>query len=242
MIPSIFNCPLHQIKFAPVGKGDEVGSLEGYGSVFNNTDQGYDVVAKGAFAKSLADWKAKGKFPKMLLQHGGGWMGTAEDGIPVGQWTDMQEDDHGLQVKGQLFAMDTQKGKYIYEGLKSGELDGLSIGYIPIGVKYGQKPTDPERTLTECKLLEVSIVTFPMNEQATIDSVKSGLFGALSKLASIHEVEAFLRTVGFSQRQSKAFVSQFKKICLNQSDSGGRVEEEPPACDARVALHKSYGF
>jgi HK97 family phage prohead protease len=228
MIPSIFNCTLQEIKLAPSSDDAKVGTLEGYGSVFNNVDQGWDVVQKGAFKKSLSDWGTRGKLPKMLLQHGGGWSGTAEDGIPIGKWTQMKEDDHGLYVKGELFALNTQKGQYIYEGLKSGELDGLSIGYIPIGMKYGDGKKEPERTLTEVKLLEVSVVTFPMNEQATVDSVKSAIFGKLAQLSSFQDMEGFLRALGCSQRQAKTAISQFKKICLNQSDSGGQPQEDDP--------------
>jgi phage head maturation protease len=44
----------------------------------------------------------------MLLQHGG--MGiTADDMTPVGIWTSLSEDGHGLKVEGKL--ADTQRGR-----------------------------------------------------------------------------------------------------------------------------------
>src|SRR3954468_12415076 len=126
------------LKLTELAKDKEPGTFEGYGSVFNNLNAYNEAIAPGAFADSLSEWKAKGSMPKMLLQHGsgGGFFGggTAEDGIPVGIYTDMHEDSKGLAVKGKLFALNTQKGQYIYEGLTSGALDGLSVGFVP--VKY----------------------------------------------------------------------------------------------------------
>jgi len=199
-----FGCGL-EIKLA--GADAKAGTFQGYGSIFGNVDQGGDVVAKGAFKASLADWKAKSKLPKMLLQHGG-MFGPAEDGIPVGKYTHMEEDTKGLYVEGELFALDTQKGKYIYEGIKSGALDGLSIGYIAKDVSYGKEPGEPRRTLKKVDLIEVSIVTFPMNKSASIEAVKS-----IEDFKNLADAEAYLRDVaGFSQRQAVAFVSRIKSL------------------------------
>lgn len=195
------------------GAGKKVGTFSGYGSIFGNVDQGGDVVARGAFKVSLDDWKAKGKLPKMLLQHGG-FLGPAEDGIPVGKYTHMEEDEKGLYVEGELFALETQKGKYIYEGIKSGALDGLSIGYIAKDVAYGKEPGEPRRTLKKVDVLEVSIVTFPMNRAASIEAVKS-----IEEFKNLADAEAFLREVaGFSQRQAVAYVSRVKSLSPSDSE------------------------
>src|SRR5689334_10237836 len=111
--------------------GDAAGSFSGYGAIFNNVDSYGEKIIPGAFANSLKEWKAQGKWPKMLLQHGGVGL-TADDMIPVGQWDQMSEDSKGLKVAGHLFAMNTERGQYVYEGLKSGELDSLSIGFQTI--------------------------------------------------------------------------------------------------------------
>ena len=68
-----------ELKFAA---GAKPGQFSGYGAVFGNVDDGGDVLVRGAFAASLADWKARGKLPKMLWQHGLG--AAAEDKMPVG--------------------------------------------------------------------------------------------------------------------------------------------------------------
>jgi uncharacterized protein len=205
-------CCRLELKLAQSDPDAKLGTFSGYGSIFNHIDLGGDMVAPGAFKASLREWKARGKLPKMFLQHGFGF--TTEDQIPIGKYTRMEEDEKGLYVEGELFALDTQKGKYIHEGMKAGELDGLSIGYETIDVTYGKKPDEPRRTLKKIKLYEVSPVSFGMNEKALIDSAKS-----IEGLMTISDFEEYLREAGhFSRSQATAFTSRFK-ASLRPSDS-----------------------
>ena len=125
------------------------GRFSGYASVFGVRDHHNEIVAAGAFARTLADWHKRGQSPAML------WMHDATQ--PIGLWITLGEDKNGLAVSGQL-ALRTQKGAEAYELLKIGALTGLSIGY---------------RVLTELDLFEVSLVTFPANEEARVSDVKS---------------------------------------------------------------------
>lgn len=134
---------------------DEAGTFEGYASVFGNVDNGNDIVEHGAFAKSIRE----NPVVPILWQHN--W------DEPIGVTVEMSEDLKGLRVKGQL-CLDTQRGKEAYALLKQGAIKGLSIGYQAI-----QKAWDGEiRKLKELKLGEYSLVTFPMNELATVTGVK----------------------------------------------------------------------
>lgn len=204
-----------ELKFASDETADKAGTFSGYGSIFSNIDAGGDMVMPGAFKKTLKEWKRKGKLPKMLLMHGG-FIGPAEDQIPIGKYSSMEEDDTGLSLSGGLFALDTQKGKYIHEGMSSGELDGLSIGYEAKKVEYVKQPDNPalRRKLIEVDLYEVSVVTFGMNKQALVTSAKS-----VESISTLSEAEDYLRDAcGFSRSQALAFVSRIKS--LSPSDSG----------------------
>jgi HK97 family phage prohead protease len=172
----------------------ETGTFSGYASVFNQIDAGGDRIAPGAYKETLREWKGRGKLPPMLLQHGG-FVGPAEDGIPIGVWDSMEEDAKGLKVTGRLYALDTDKGRYIHEGLKAGTLDGLSIGYIPRKVAIGQGVNEPRRTLLTIELREVSVVTFPMDQHARISAAKG--------LHSARDLERALRQAGFTQNDAK---------------------------------------
>lgn len=131
-------------------------TIEGLGSVFGNVDQGNDIVLPGAFTKSLKSGK-----PAMLWQH-------KADNV-IGVWDEMRETGEGLYVKGRI--LETTLGNDVYTLAKAGALSGMSIGY---GVKDSSIDRKTGvRQLKELKLYEVSLVTFPMNDRATITRVKS---------------------------------------------------------------------
>lgn len=157
---------------------DDDGTFEGYASVFNNKDLGNDVIKQGAFSESI-----KGKKPrqiKLLYQH--------KTDEPIGVIDSLVEDTRGLKIKGRL-AMGTQKGKEVFELMKMGALDSMSIGYrlSPDDYKYSDKLK--KRTITNLDLMEISMVTFPMNPKAKITKVK------LAEM-NVREIEHYLRDVG----------------------------------------------
>jgi HK97 family phage prohead protease len=192
------------------------GTFEGYGSVFGNKDLGNDVIEAGAFAKSLK--KRKPQNVKLLYQH--------KSDMPIGVFDEIREDDHGLVVKGRL-ALKTQAGAEAYELLKMGALDGLSIGFRvnPQQVSYDKR--GGKRIIKEVDLMEVSLVTFPMNPQATVRSVKgeeisireweNGLRDAFSLSRSEAKVAAKAVTKCFDQREvdeSAELVDAIKELTL----------------------------
>jgi len=195
------------VQFLETKLADVPGAFSGYGAIFGNFDANDDVIRSGAFTRTLKEWEAdRGKLPPMLLQHGGGFFGgSAEDMLPVGQWTSMEENKKGLKVEGQLFALNTEKGQYIYEGLQSGVLDGLSIGFETKEFISGTKPGEPNRTLTDIELWEVSIVTFPANLDARVGAVKN------LSIDELRELEGVLRDGGLSRRDGLKAISAFKR-------------------------------
>jgi len=178
------------------------GMFEGYASVFGNKDLGNDVVVNGAFRKSL---RAKGaRKIKMLFQHD-----TKE---PIGVYTQIKEDGNGLYVKGQL-AMNTQKGREVYELMKMGAIDGLSVGYRvdAKGSHYDER--GKKSMLKEVDLMEISAVTFPMNPKARISAVKA-------EDRSVRDWETFLRDEGgLSRSESKVAANAVSKA-LDQREVG----------------------
>jgi hypothetical protein len=187
-----------QLKFAADGQAEaDTMTIEGYASTFGNVDAYGDVVAPGAFAKTIAQHKTDGTMPKLLLQHDG--FGA----LPVGKWTDMHEDSHGLYVKGKLF--NTTAGRDTYEVLKQGGVDGLSIGFRPTEFAMRAKPEDPKRTLKSVDLMEVSVVTFPANGKARVLSVKSA-----DQVMTIRDLETALEERGFSRAEARNICARFE--------------------------------
>jgi len=197
------NCGLLELKFASSDGPVEAMTFSGYGAVFGNVDAYGDVIAKGAFAATLAEAKTSGLWPAMLSQHGGWGMG-ADDMTPVGVWTEMKEDDHGLYVEGKL--ADTPRGRELYTLMKMQPrpaINGMSIGYRPIEWSQREKPEDPRRTLKKIQLIELSLVTFPANGKARVTGVKSEDGDG----PGIRDAEEALRDAGFSRKEAKAILA-----------------------------------
>lgn len=170
------------------------GTFEGYGSVFGVKDSYGDIVEPGAFADSIASWRARGKLPPMLWQH--------KASEPIGVYTEMREDSRGLYVEGRLLVEDDPLAKRALAHIKAGSIGGLSIGFMvgAEGERY-DKATGINH-LTKLDLWEVSPVTFPANIEAGFDGVRSadGVLGA-------REIERALRGAGFSIAQAKALMA-----------------------------------
>lgn len=210
-----FFTPL-ECKFDP---GGGAMTFAGYGARFNNVDAYGDVIAPGAFTRTLKEARSSGNWPAMLLQHGS-FLG-GDDNMPVGVWTEMREDDKGLWVEGQL--ADTQRGRDAYALLKMSPrpaINGMSIGFRATEWTMRTKPDEPRRTLKAVDLFEVSLVTFPANSKARVESVKSA-----DEIKTIREFEEFLRDVGgFSNAQAKAIASQgFKGSDPRDEDDAEQV-------------------
>lgn len=183
------------------------GTFSGYASVFGEVDSYGEVVKKGAFKASLKAWAKKDQLPRML------WMHRAD--TPIGIYTLMREDDRGLYVEGKL-ALDTQAGAEAYALLKLGALDGLSIGYI--ATQWTENTKTEIITLEVIDLWEVSLVTFPANDQARISGVKTAIFDD-GRLPSLKEYEAFLREAGVSKSMATALASKGLAAILRQREA-----------------------
>ncbi|MBW3098659.1 HK97 family phage prohead protease [Pseudohoeflea coraliihabitans] len=135
------------------------GSFSGYASIFGSLDLGHDIIAPGAFAASL---RRRGPPDiRMLFQH--------DPDQPIGRWTAIREDGRGLHVEGKL-ALATSRGREIHALMKAGALDGLSIGFRTLKAARQQK--GGVRRILMADLWEISIVTFPMQPEARVTSVK----------------------------------------------------------------------
>lgn len=172
------------------------GEFEGYGSVFGVKDSYSDIIVAGAFAKSLAAWQEKGRLPALLWQHN-----MSE---PIGIYTEMREDETGLFLKGRLLIDDDPLAKRAHAHMKAGSLSGLSIGYVLNDYDYDNQKD--AFILKDIDLWEVSLVTFPANDEARISNVKSLLERGETPPPS--KVEKALREVGFSGSQAKAFMAK----------------------------------
>lgn len=80
------------------------------------------------------------------------------------------------------------------------------------------------RTLTKLDLVEISLVTFPANDDARIDTIKSKL--AHGSLPSLPEFEQLLREAGFSKTQAAVIANRGLKHLLRSESEGDQAEPD----------------
>ena len=128
--------------------------VSGYAAVFSLPDQAHDLIKPGAFQASLMHQRRP--LP-MLYQH--------DPLRPIGRWTSLHETKYGLWVEGVLTA-GVGLAEDVAVLIAAQALDGLSIGYR---VRAGQAGRGAvRRFLTQLDLIEISIVTFPMQQEARL--------------------------------------------------------------------------
>jgi len=117
--------------------------LAGYAAIFDAPDKGGDIVRKGAFARA-----AKAGVP-LLWQH--------DRNRRIGFVESLSEDARGLRIIAQLDDEETP--------VQAGS--GLSFGYRVRAMKK-----QDYRELTDLDLIEVSVVTHPMQPLARVLAVE----------------------------------------------------------------------
>ncbi len=140
---------------------NNLGKFSGYASIFNVKDSYNDIILPYAFKKTLLDKNYK-KDIKMLWQH--------KQEEPIGYFEVVREDSLGLYVEGQIM-LDLKQGLEAYNLIKSGAVNGLSIGYMVKDCEY--ENSSNIRKIKEVDLFEISVVTFPANEYSNITYCKN---------------------------------------------------------------------
>jgi HK97 family phage prohead protease len=140
-----------------IKKDDIAGRVfSGYASTFD-VDLGGDIITQGAFKKTI---EGRQQAVKILWQHN----------EPIGKSMRLYEDSIGLFVEGKVSK--TRLGDEALELMRDRVVDQMSIGFsIPAG--KSEMSEEGLRIIREVKLYEFSPVTFPMNENAIITSVKN---------------------------------------------------------------------
>jgi HK97 family phage prohead protease len=182
-----FSAPL-EIKLARSG-----GEITGYGSTFHNEDRGGDVVAPGAFAKSLAEHRDSGAMPAMLWSH--------DINEPIGVWHEATEDGKGLLLKGKL-TTETRRGAEARALAKDGAL-ALSIGYQTRDADYA----DGARVLKDVRLHEVSLVRVSVKNAMAAESIRDAI-----------AFERFLKEQGFANSLARRLAAGWNEA-VKRSDA-----------------------
>lgn len=172
-----------QVSEVEVDDTRNVGVIKGYGAVFGNVDLGRDVIAKGAFTKTLKD---KGNKVYFLADH------KYDTDNLLGVAT-VEEDAVGL-IGSYEINLETQKGRELYSKVKQLQENNLSMG-MSIGFDIMNDEIDSKsnvRILKEIRLHEISLTMFPMNPLARVTEAKNMNIKELAQLRA--EIDSLLES------------------------------------------------
>lgn len=144
----------------------KTGEFEALVSVFGNVDLGGDRVVKGAFAKSLAKYRAAGDPIPIIWNHD--WANPAAH-IGKADPNGAEETDDGLLIKGSL-DLDNPFAAQVYRLLSERRVKEFSFGY---NVVKSAKAKDGAEDLTELDLFEAGPTLKGMNPSTQLLAVKS---------------------------------------------------------------------
>ena len=188
--------------------GGAQGVFEGYASVFGVIDSDGDIIEPGAFAQAL---KTQSRAVAMFFNH-------RRNEIPVGKWLDLAEDSKGLHVRGELTPGNPQS-EALKAAMMHGTVGGMSVGFGAAKGDISQIATGYSfRNVS--RLSEISVCTFPANEQATVSTLKS-----METIESIRDAESWLReSAGLSKSEAQALIARIKSAVRSESESGDPTE------------------
>ena len=184
-------------------EGDS-GFIVGYASKFGGVDSYEDTIEKTAFDNFLKT----GKLPKMFFNHDS-W------GLPVGVWDRLEVDDVGLKAYGRI-NLKTSAGADLYESIKFGSVDGLSICIRLAENDYFYDDGLIRHITNVQDMREISIVNYPADSNARMIDFKSIKNDTID---NVKKLERSLRDAGFSKSDAMALISQAKRAIHSERDA-----------------------
>lgn len=213
------------VQFRADGDGLEEGQFLVYPSTFTKKPDAYgDVVAPGAFADTIAEWKDSGNVMPGLYGHR-----MDDPDYSVAYALDMGEDEYGWWVKGQ-FDLDSPKAEQVYRLVKSKRLNQLSFAF---DVKEeGLVELDDGSTANELRKLKVyefSFVPVGANQDTSIVAVKSAVEVLAGEVKSGRVISTKNEeTLRSAYEQLDAAVASIKSV-IEQIDTGTAESDESKA-------------
>lgn len=198
------------------------GSITGYASTFDRIPDAYgDVVAKGAFAKTLEKWaelNKQGRYIPLLWGHD-----TADPMSNIGRVVEAYEDEKGLFIRGE-FDAENERAQYVRKLAEEGRVYQFSFAYeIKDAGETTLENNAKAYELRELELFEVSVVQIPANQYATVEEVKAIADGIKSGRRNSAKDADDLRAIAASAQEIIDVVSSL--LADDETDTTDEVDE-----------------
>jgi HK97 family phage prohead protease len=142
---------------------ESTGTFEAIVAVFGNVDLIGDRIVKGAFQKSLGEWKSAGDPIPVIWSHM--W---SDPNMHIGKTLEAEEREEGLWVKGQLDMEDPFAAK-VFKLMQQRRVKEFSFAY---DVEDEGKADDGANDLKELKIIEVGPTLKGMNPATQLLATK----------------------------------------------------------------------
>lgn len=142
----------------------ELPTIRGYAAVFNSMSEdlgGFrEFIRPGAFAKTIKEADVRA-----LWNHDPNYvLGRSRSGTLL-----MNEDERGLAIE--IRPPDVQWARDLITSMKRGDVDQMSFGFLTVRDEWNQdQDGNVTRELVECKLFDVSPVTYPAYPATTVQA------------------------------------------------------------------------
>lgn len=169
-------------------------------------------------------------------------------GMPMGEWNEFSFDDEGMTAKGRLY-LNTSGGSDLYKILKESPamFGGVSVGAYadeyqwvkedgtPMTVGSDDPYEDGYFQITKGGLREVSVVMYPNNPNAEIQSLE-----AFDKDGQVNPrvLEKLLREAGVTKKDAVTASSIFKKV-LEKRDAPKQDEVIPSPSESDAVINEA---
>ena len=193
--------------------------------------------------EGFADWAAEfasaGKPLPMFLNHN-------DMGMPVGEWTEFEFDDTGMNAKGRLY-LNTVGGSDVYSILKESPamFGGVSVGAYAEEACWvnaegqplmsGDDDSEAYFQITKGGLREVSVVMYPNNLNAEVTKLECS---DAEGHPNSRQIEKVLREAGLSRKDATTASSILKKL-LESRDANQLPTEAAPTSSESDAVDES---
>lgn len=156
------------VSFEVKSSDEDRGFFSAYVSTWTREPDSYgDVIARGAFTGTLAEWAESGFNIPVLWNHN-----DFDPNMFLGHVTKAVEDDRGLYVDAVL-DLDNPTAKQVYRTIKNRRVNHMSFAFRIKESEWITEDGIEKHELRELELLEVSIVPHPANMDTSIESVKA---------------------------------------------------------------------
>ncbi len=164
------------------------------------------------------------------------------DSMPVGEWTELEMDDEGMNAKGRLF-LNTTAGSDLYQVMSESPamFGGVSVGAY--AEEYQWVKEDGEAfpagsqdyweegyfQITKGGLRETSVVMYPNNPKAEVKKLE---YFREDGSADLKVLEEGLRDAGLSKSEAVAAASVFKQVIEQRDAAKAPIEAAPTQSDS----------